>query len=218
MVRLAAPATVFATVLCTSSTSDSRSSGVYRLPFVETPYIINAAQFDSFAMLYDLGGEPPSTPSQVQFADNFQALTRNALQIAVQRGMAVFSSTCLVHCLTSDTQLYKGITVNGASFMDSATAWLAGSTPVDVGGCNGYSCVAECPDGGSIAGISEAEAAANAPPVASDQDGVWVSRNSQMMGVGGGVAPGGTGTGVAQSWMSAGRRVLRRRLQALLSL
>lgn len=30
--------------------------GVYRLPFVVTEYFINAAQFDSFQMLYDLGG------------------------------------------------------------------------------------------------------------------------------------------------------------------
>jgi hypothetical protein len=75
--------------------------GVYRLPFMTSNYFINAAQFDSFQMLYDLGGNPPEAPLQVQFADQFQQATVSALQPAVQSGNAVFSTSvrCCAMCL-----------------------------------------------------------------------------------------------------------------------
>jgi hypothetical protein len=123
-------------------------------------------------------------------------MTRSALQIAVSRGQAVFSSTCLVHCLTSDTELYKGITVSGASFMDAATSWSAGASPVDISACDGYSCVSQCPGGSTIENIGEAEIAADEPPGPAALDNVWDSQNAAMMGGGG---------GGATAWMNAGR-------------
>ena len=69
---------------------------------MSTPYFINAAQFDSFQMLYDLGGNAPIGPPQVLFADTFQAATIAALQPAIVAQQGVFSTTCLVHCLTTN--------------------------------------------------------------------------------------------------------------------
>ena len=123
--------------------------GQYRLPFVSTPYIVNAAQFDSFAMLYDLGGNIPQTPGQVAFANEFQQATLEALQAAVRGGQAVFSTSCLVHCLSSDTSDFTGFTAAGQSLQQAMASWDAGSTPVAVSSCTGYLCAAQpaCPGG-----------------------------------------------------------------------
>ena len=121
----------------------------YRLPFVTTPYIINAAQFDSFAMVYDLNGVP-ETAGQVAFANKFQATSIAALQPAVQKGQGVFSTSCLVHCLTQLTASFTGFTANGYSFSQSLAAWKEGASAQEISSCRGYLCAdnqAVCPGG-----------------------------------------------------------------------
>jgi len=188
--------------------------GVYRLPFISTPYLINAAQFDSFAMIYDENGNVPATQGQVALADQFQQAIVQALQIAIQNNMAVFSSTCLVHCLTDNTQLYTGsqaITVNNEDIEAVLEQWLGGGTPVLISNCQGYGCVQQCPGGQNIPYIQQAIAAAQAPPAAGTEvNGVWLnipglSNNGQHVG-GAAVA---AGPQAQPTWMQAGRRLLR---------
>ena len=170
--------------------------GQYRLPFVQTPYFINAAQFDSFQMVYDLGGNPPSSMGQVAFADQFQLATRAALQPAVSANQAVFSSTCLVHCLTDDTAFFTGYTAYeaaGSTIAAALASWyFDNETPVDIGQCTGYPCVAQCPNGETILDLSEATASqsrmadaggasaveASALAQGTMVNGVWVSADS----------------------------------------
>ena len=203
--------------------------GQYRLPYVQTPYIINAAQFDSFQLLYDLGGDAPQTATQVAFADEFQRKTLEALAAAHAAGNAVFSTSCLVHCLTADTQLYTSFTADGKTIAESLTNWyFGGATPDDVSSCTGYPCVASCPNADTITGLGRAEQAqrvldgdgsdAAQAPIGSEINGVWVYRQ-QGMGFGGGATASGGGQGYVQhptanqddavSWMSQGRRLLR---------
>jgi hypothetical protein len=189
--------------------------GQYRLPFVQTPYIINAAQFDSFQMLYDLGGSAPTSRSQVAFADSFQAATVQALQAAVRSGNAVFSSTCLVHCLTADTEDFTTYNANGVSIASALNSWyFAGQTPVDISSCQGYPCVQQCPNGDTVTGISRAQASQTeidngstdnpaAAPVGSEVNGVFVYR-MQGMGFGGGAASGGSGAPGGQGYVPSG--------------
>ena len=184
--------------------------GVYRLPFVETPYLINAAQFDSFAMVYDEAGNVPATQGQVALADTFQQAVVSALQIAVQKGQAVFSATCLVHCLTADTQLYTGsesITADGQDIEQALTQWLGGGTPVLVSNCQGYPCVEQCPGGAQIPGIQQAIAAQSAPPAAGTEvNGVWL----EVPGMGDGAhVSAAAGPSPPAVWMLSGRRLLR---------
>ena len=163
--------------------------GVYRLPFLTTDYFINAAQFDSFQMLYDLGGNPPEAPLQVQFADTFQQATVSALQPAVQAGMAVFSTTCLVHCLTADTAYYTSYESQGVTVAQALQQWyFSGGTPVLVSACQGYPCAEQCPNGDTIAYMSEAtksqtelqtakgaaQAALTQATAGTEVNGVWV--------------------------------------------
>ena len=182
--------------------------GAYRLPFVETPYLINAAQFDSFAMVYDEAGNVPATQGQVALADQFQQAVVAALQVAIQKGQAVFSATCLVHCLTADTQLYTTITADNQDIEWALTQWLSGGTPVLVGNCQGYPCVEQCPGGSQIPGIQQAIASQNAPPAeGTEVNGVWL----EVPGLGNGAHVSGSASGPSPPavWMLSGRRLLR---------
>ena len=71
--------------------------GQYRMPFVTTPFFLNEAQFDSFQVEYNLGGEPtPRYGFQVQWADAFQQTMLGvvrALPTASQSRSGVFSSS-----------------------------------------------------------------------------------------------------------------------------
>jgi hypothetical protein len=119
--------------------------GQYRLPFVQTPYVINAAQFDKFQLPYNEGGEPPyNTPTAVQYANNFQAAVRSALApvpTAQQNGSAVFSAACFHHCVTQEPSFWQ-IEVYNVSFRDLAGAWyFQREAPLKyVEACDGFKC------------------------------------------------------------------------------
>ena len=46
--------------------------GQYRIPMLQTPYLINAAQFDRFQLPYNEGGMPPYSAQQNGYAMMFQ--------------------------------------------------------------------------------------------------------------------------------------------------
>ena len=186
--------------------------GQYRMPFVQTPYFINAAQMDDFQLLYDMGGTMPETPDQVAYADQFQAATLAALQPSIKAKQGVFSVTCLVHCLTLDTQLMDQYTANGQTMVQALTEWEAGSVPQVVSSCQGYPCVEQCPGGQSIYGITAA--LQNSSPQAMQQAKAGQSKQqSALMGMGTALPQGQQQrqhfqTSAATSWMLQGRRMV----------
>ncbi len=113
--------------------------GEYRLPFLTTPYGLNAAQYDTFQLEYALGGtEPPKYPDQITYADSFgEAMLAvvSALPAAGQAGSAVFSSACFHHCVTL-TESFWGIQSEGVSFSQATRWWYFGGCPIE-----------DCPDG-----------------------------------------------------------------------
>lgn len=120
------------------------TTGEYRLPFVETPYILNAAQFDNFQVPYNEGSNPPYNATQLAYASQFQAAVLEALSIvpnANQQSSGVFSSACFHHCVTQETDFW-GIKVNNVSFRDVAAEWyFKGVAPIHiVESCEGFRC------------------------------------------------------------------------------
>lgn len=78
--------------------------GQFRMPFVQAPYFANEAQFDSFQVEYNNAGEVPHFAYQVQWADDFQLQMRSemlTLPTAQQQASGVFSSACLLHCVSN---------------------------------------------------------------------------------------------------------------------
>ena len=118
--------------------------GQYRLPFVRTPYALNAAQFDKFALPYNEGGNPPYGAAGLQYADAFQSAIRSALAplpTAAQPGSAIFSAACFHHCVTQEPS-YWAIHVYNVSFRDLTAAWyFQNEAPLKyVEACTGFKC------------------------------------------------------------------------------
>lgn len=121
--------------------------GEFRLPFVTTPYILNAAQFDNFQVPYNEGANPPYDAAQLAYAESFQQAVLTALApvpTAAQAQSGVFSSACFHHCVTQETD-YWGIKVDNQSFRDVSADWYFRSDyPIRVvERCTGFRC-GEC--------------------------------------------------------------------------
>ena len=104
------------------------SMGQYRMPYVETPYLLNAAQFDSFQLDYDTGTAAPFNASMLAYAASYQAATLAALSqlpAAGQSNSSVFSAACYKHC-ASDNADFWSVKVTGVSLRDVAFAWWQG--------------------------------------------------------------------------------------------
>jgi Pectinacetylesterase len=118
--------------------------GQYRLPFVETPYAMNAAQFDKFQLPYNEGGNPPYNAAGLAYASNFQDAVRSALAplpTSEQPGSAVYSAACFHHCVTQEPS-YWAIHVYNVSFRDLTAAWyFQNDAPLKyVEQCDGFKC------------------------------------------------------------------------------
>lgn len=122
--------------------------GQYRLPFVESRYLVSASQFDLFQLPYDEGSSPPYSMSngQLAYASSFQAAVRGVFvgppRVAptasqAAQGSAVFSSACFKHC-TSNAAAFWDVKVAGVSLKDFLASWLEGEAPTTwVENCSG---------------------------------------------------------------------------------
>jgi hypothetical protein len=103
--------------------------GEFRLPYVTTPYLLSASQFDKYQLPYNEGGAPPYVGQQASYADQFQALVRGTmlnLPTPNQPGSAVFSSACFKHC-TSNIPSFYGVEIGGVSLKDTLRDWYFGT-------------------------------------------------------------------------------------------
>ena len=177
------------------------------MPFVSIPYFVNAAQFDSFQMLYDLGGNPPVGARQVLFADAFQNATIAALQPAVAAGQGVFSTSCIAHCLTDDSTMYHTFLANGVSIATALSSWYwGGVTAQAVSDCVGYPCAggAACPGGSATPGM----ATDTALQEEIDANGGRMPKPNATAAPASAAGGARLGSG-GSSWMQMGRRLLR---------
>jgi len=121
----------------------------YRLPFVTTPYFLNAAQFDAFQIMYDTNNLDSAycceTPAEQQWTENFQTSTLAMLQQVPARD-GIYSSVCLVHCLSCNADFYQ-FTVNGVSLATALSRWYAGQPVRQMGQCTGWDCTLQCSGG-----------------------------------------------------------------------
>ena len=123
----------------------------YRLPFIQTPYFLNAAQFDAFQIMYDTNNLDDTycctTPAEQQYVEQFQTATLALFQTLSPSVATIFSSACFVHCLSSNADFYEFV-VNGVSLMQAMTWWYFDNTPKNViENCNGWACTLQCSGG-----------------------------------------------------------------------
>jgi len=106
--------------------------------------VLNAAQFDKFALPYNEGGNPPYGAAGLQYADAFQSAIRSALAplpTLQQNGSAIFSAACFHHCVTQEPSFWA-IKVYNVSFRMLAAAWFFhDQAPLRyVESCTGFKC------------------------------------------------------------------------------
>jgi hypothetical protein len=77
--------------------------GQYRLPYVRTPYLVSASQFDKFQLSYNEGGMPPYVGQNASYADAFGAAVHSVVSTLPAAGQkaAVYSSACFKHCTST---------------------------------------------------------------------------------------------------------------------
>ena len=122
----------------------------YRLPFIQTDYFLNAAQFDAFQIMYDTNNLDSTycceTPPEQQWVEQFQVQTL-ALFKQLPGNVATYSSSCLVHCLSSNADFWT-FTVNGQSLAQEVGSWFFNNQPVSlVSSCTGWDCTLQCSGG-----------------------------------------------------------------------
>lgn len=118
--------------------------GQFRLPFVETPYLLNMAQFDKFQLPYDLGSSmPPYAGPALTYADTFQEEVVSilaGLPTAKQNKSAIFSPACFTHCL-SDESTFWGVHIDEISLRDVLQEWFFDGIVVRAeDNCTGFKC------------------------------------------------------------------------------
>ena len=104
--------------------------GQYRVPFVQTPYLMSASQFDRYQLPWNEGTMPPYVGPALTYANAFQKAVRSVvldLPTAAQVGSAIYSSACFRHCVTM-IGAYWGVKVEGMSLNDYVAMWYFGST------------------------------------------------------------------------------------------
>jgi len=165
-------------------------------------------------------------PAQQQWVEQFQTATL-ALLHNVPSTCGVYSSTCLVHCLSCNADWYSFM-VDGKSLASSVASWYFAIQPLnDVSQCQGWDCTLQCSGGPWEPTNTPCQTTTNQcansylepPPAvnyaASQQMGaqVWASQQTQSSGGGGasqpnpfvqhpGVAPAQAAQMGAQVWAS----------------
>jgi len=122
----------------------------YRLPYVKTQYFLNAAQFDAFQIMYDTNNLDSTycctTPPEQQWVEQFQTQTL-ALFEQLPSNVVKYSSSCLVHCLSSNSDFWL-FTVNGKSLAQEVGAWFFQDQSTSlVSSCTGWDCTLQCSGG-----------------------------------------------------------------------
>lgn len=106
--------------------------GEYRMPFLQSPYLIVAAQYDSFQLSHDLETEPgvaaapPFGGEMLVYADMFGERTKGVLA-----GLPVPPSQPTAH--TTDVTATSKLDPQGQGVAQVSQHGMCGSDPVDRG-------------------------------------------------------------------------------------
>ena len=76
----------------------------WRIPFVQTQFLVSQSSFDSADLPVLEGAPPPYNSSQQAYAVQYQSAIRATLQLlpnTQQQGSAVYSPACWKHCLSN---------------------------------------------------------------------------------------------------------------------
>eukprot|EP00656_Telonema_subtile_P041963 TRINITY_DN47329_c0_g1_i1.p1 TRINITY_DN47329_c0_g1~~TRINITY_DN47329_c0_g1_i1.p1 ORF type:complete len:140 (+),score=27.43 TRINITY_DN47329_c0_g1_i1:120-539(+) len=126
--------------------------GQYRMPFVSTPYLIMASQYDSWQLRFDvcddmLGCVIPA--AALPYTDGYGMLVQQYMNGLPGAGLrntsAVYSQACYNHHMSESDLFWTAKNDHGLASNDALHTWLqvpGGYHWVDK--CTGYQCSAGC--------------------------------------------------------------------------
>jgi hypothetical protein len=129
--------------------------GQFRMPFLQTPYLMVAAQFDGWQLSHLVKGydgiakEPEFSPEETMYVETFGAQTKalsKTLPSAMGTGL-IYSAACYNHHISEKSDFWEVTTSNGQSQKDAleklmregkhAQGWM-------IDECVGYGCGSGC--------------------------------------------------------------------------
>jgi hypothetical protein len=127
--------------------------GQYRMPFLTTPYLMAAAQFDGWQLshlVHDCSGiekDPVYTSEQAKYVEDFGAKTR-ALAQTLPSGKTpwaiVYSTACYNHHISEHTSFWTVATSRGTSESDAMKLLLQRKGGQLIDSCSGFNCGSGC--------------------------------------------------------------------------
>jgi hypothetical protein len=143
--------------------------GQYAVPFLQTPYLLHAYQYDEFQLSTDFGlpfgAVPDKTPAQLAFDEAFRNETRTYALVdtitPARKGTAALLPACYKHCNTEGST-FSTLATQGVTLEMSTAAWFIGlnngqGVSEQVKGqvaavpqflmedCTGFNCGTDCP-------------------------------------------------------------------------
>jgi len=105
--------------------------GEYAVPYLSSPYLLYAFQYDQFQLTSDFGISfntvPNKTPSQLAYDEYFRNITRfSAFKDTITPatpGTAALLPACFKHCNTQDPQ-FATLTTNGVTLEQATVNWF----------------------------------------------------------------------------------------------
>jgi len=127
--------------------------GQYRIPFLTTPYLLAAAQFDGWQLsheVHDYAGieaDPVYTSQQLAYVDRFGGQTHAFAQTLPSRRTPwaiVYSTACYNHHISEKTGFWAVATGKGMSENGAMALLVQGTGGQFIDDCGSYNCGSGC--------------------------------------------------------------------------
>mmetsp|Transcript_32389 Transcript_32389/g.85087 ORF Transcript_32389/g.85087 Transcript_32389/m.85087 type:complete len:418 (-) Transcript_32389:112-1365(-) len=130
--------------------------GTYRMPFVTTPYLMTAAQYDGWQLSHDvhayagIESDPVYTDDELLYVNTFGSRTQamaKTLPSQLSTSASIYSPACYNHHITEQPNFWLTSTDENVTQNDALTIFLkAGGEGVNVwiDECEGYECGKGC--------------------------------------------------------------------------
>jgi len=127
--------------------------GVYRMPLVETPYLLLVEEYDSWQLshlVHNFDGIETSakfTAEELSYVDQFGAQTLEDLKnLRPPSGSMLHATACFNHHITEKTAFYNVKTTDGISQNTALSRFLVGSASRKnaIDECAGFECGGGC--------------------------------------------------------------------------
>lgn len=123
--------------------------GQYALPFVKSPYLLNAFLYDSYQLGKNGIASKPKTPEGLSWAEGFRNATSFWAREEVPRDSADYAAmlpACFKHCNTK-TATWGTLTVDGVTLEAATASWFFGDATAPAyleDTCEGWACGPGC--------------------------------------------------------------------------